>query len=82
MCNSLTTDSIIYTRRTIFPTFYYFLNSTNVASANRLLVPDGLINPVVNASALTWLIILFHRNLQFLNHVTIIIKTNSFFPRA
>ena len=44
-------------------------------SAGELLVTEGIIRPVVNASALTWFIrCIFYRNLQFL----IIIKTYGF----
>ena len=44
-------------------------------SAGGVLVPESIIRPVVNASALTWFIrCIFYRNLQFL----IIIKTYGF----
>ena len=43
---------------------------------------NGIIRPVVGASALTWCIrYIYYRNLQFLNHV-IIIKTKVLVPQA
>jgi hypothetical protein len=51
-------------------------------SAGRLLVPEGVIRPVVRDSAMTLFIIyIFYRILRFLNHV-IIIKINILFPQA
>jgi len=43
---------------------------------------EGIIRPIVSASALTWLIrYILYRNLQFLNHV-IIIKTKVLLPEV
>jgi hypothetical protein len=47
-----------------------------------ILVPEGIIRPVVSASELTWCIRYIHcRNLQFLNNV-IINKTKALLPQA
>jgi len=41
-------------------------------SAGGVLVPEGIIRPVVSASALTWFIrYIYYWNLQFLNNVII-----------
>jgi len=51
-------------------------------SAGGLLVPEGIILPVVNISVLTWLIrYIYNCNLQFLNN-TIIIKATVLLPQA
>ena len=51
-------------------------------SAVGLLVPEGIIRPVVNASALTWFIrYILYKNLQFRNHV-IFIKTKVLLPQS
>jgi hypothetical protein len=47
-----------------------------------LLVPDGIIRPLVSSSALTWFIIyVYYWNLQLLNNV-IINKTKVLLPNA
>jgi hypothetical protein len=47
-----------------------------------LLVPEGIIHPVVSAKALTWFIrYIYYWNLQFLNNV-IINKTKVLLPQA
>ena len=51
--------------------YYYHWVDT---STGRLLVPDGIIRPVVSASTLTWCIRYIYYCLHFLNKV-IIIKT-------
>jgi hypothetical protein len=52
------------------------------SSAAGLLVPEGIIRPVVSASALTWYIkYICYWNLDFLNNV-IIIKTKVLLPHA
>jgi hypothetical protein len=57
--------------------YYYHWVDT---SADGLLVPEGIIHPVVSASALTWFIrYIYYRNLQFLNNV-IINKTKVLLP--
>ena len=59
--------------------YYYHWVHT---SAGGLLVPDGIIRPVVSASALTWFIrYIYYWNLEFLNNV-IIHKTKALLPRA
>ena len=51
-------------------------------SAGGVLVPESIIGPVVNASALTWFIrYIYCWNLQFLNNV-IINKTKVLLPQA
>ena len=56
------------------------IGTDNIAGG--LLVPEGIIRPVVSASALAWLIInIFYWNLQFLNNV-IINKTMVLLPHA
>ena len=51
-------------------------------SAGGILVPEGIIRPVVSASALTWFIrYIYYWNLQFLNNV-IINKTKVLLPQA
>ena len=57
-------------------TFYYY--HLVDATAVRLLVPEGIIRPIVSASVLTWFIKLY---LQFLNNV-IIIKTKVLLPQT
>ena len=50
--------------------------------AGELLVHEGIIHPVVSASALTWFIrYIYYWILQFLNNV-IIIKTKVLHPQA
>jgi hypothetical protein len=47
-----------------------------------LLVPGGIIRPVVSVSTLTWFIrYIYNRNLQFLNNV-FFIKTKVFLPQT
>jgi len=59
--------------------FYYF--HWVDSSAGGLLVPDGIIRPVVSASALTLFTrYIFYQNLQFLKH-EIIIKTKVLLPQ-
>ena len=51
-------------------------------SAGGVLIPKGIIRPVVNASALTWFSrYIYYWNLQFLNNV-IINKTKVLLPQA
>jgi hypothetical protein len=51
-------------------------------SAGGVFVPQGIIRPVVSASALTWFIrYIYYWNLQFLNNV-IINKTKVLLPQA
>jgi hypothetical protein len=62
---------------TEYLSFYY--HWVDIAASGQL-VPEGIIGPVVSASALAWFIrYIFYRNLQFLNHV-IIIKIKVFLP--
>ena len=59
--------------------YYYHWVDTSVGG---LLVPEGIIRPVVSASELTWCIRYIHyRNLQFLNNV-INNKTKVLLPQA
>jgi hypothetical protein len=61
-------------------TFYYY--HWVDTSAGELLVPEGIIRPVVSASALTWFIrYIYYWNLQFLKNV-IIHKTKVLLPQA
>ena len=47
-----------------------------------ILVPDGIIRPVVSVSAMTWFIrYIYYWNLQILDNV-IFIKTNVLLPQA
>ena len=47
-----------------------------------VLVPDGIIRPVVSVSAMTWFIrYIYYWNLQILDNV-IFIKTNVLLPQA
>jgi hypothetical protein len=51
-------------------------------SAGGVFVPQGIIRPVISASALTWFIrYIYYWNLQFLNNV-IINKTKALLPQA
>jgi hypothetical protein len=60
--------------------FYYYLWVDT--SVDGLLVPEGIIRPVVSASELTWYIRYIHyRNLYFLNNV-INNKTKVLLPQA
>ena len=53
-----------------YPRFYYY--HWVDTSAGGQLVPEGIIRPVVSASALTWFITyIYRRNLQFLYNVII-----------
>ena len=53
-----------------FLRFYY--HHLAYTSADGLLVPEVIIRPVVNASALIWVIkYIYYWNLQFLNNVII-----------
>ena len=64
----------------LISTFYYYhwVNTTGVG----LLVPEGIIRPIVIASALTWLNrYMCYWNLQFLNNESII-KTKVLLPQA
>jgi len=60
--------------------YYYHWVGT---SAGRLLVPNGIIRPVVSASTLTWFIryIFITEMIKFLNNV-FIIKTKVLLPNA
>jgi hypothetical protein len=60
---------------------YAYYNHWFDTCVDGLLVFDSIIRPVVNSSALTWLIrYIYYWNLQFLNNV-IIIKTKVYLPR-
>jgi hypothetical protein len=58
--------------------YYHWVDT----SAGGLLVPEAIIHPVANASALTWFIrYIYYWNLQFLNNV-IINKTKVLLPQV
>ena len=62
---------------TIWYNYYHWIDT----SAGGLLIPEGIIRPVVSVSALTCLIIyIYYWNAQYLNNV-IIIKFKVHLPR-
>jgi hypothetical protein len=69
----------LYHYLNIYVIYYYYWVDT---SAGGLQVPEGIIRPVVGASALTWFIrYIYYWNLQFLNNL-IINKTKVLLPQA
>jgi hypothetical protein len=64
--------------RYLFFYYYHWVHTT----AGGLLVPEGIIRPVVSVSALTWFIrYVYYWKLQFLHNV-IINKSKMFLPQA
>jgi len=54
---------------------FYYYHFVNTSAGGLVVIPDGIIRPVVSVSALSWLLRYMHYwNLNFLNKV-IIIKT-------
>jgi hypothetical protein len=72
----------MYAGNQIAVLFLFYLSITKYFLSYGLLVPEGIILPVVSASVMTWFIrYIYYWNLQFLNHV-IIIKTSVLLPQA